>query len=102
MMDRGALASVRPRCWPGGLTDRQGRAAIAGVAADPDAGFDQALAIFFTEKGEGDGVKWIGTAKVGLKGDGGLRDELAEQVAPGRRAPGASAPRGSPRTPSTP
>jgi len=53
---------------------------MAGVASDPHATFDQALAVLFTEKGEGDAVKWVGKTS-GLKAHEGLRVQLlAEQT----------------------
>ncbi|HKP77527.1 MAG TPA: UvrD-helicase domain-containing protein, partial [Phenylobacterium sp.] len=63
----------------GGVTDQKCAAQMAAAAGDPDATFAQALAVFFTEKGEGDGAKWVGKTG-GLKAHEGLRVRLlAEQ-----------------------
>ena len=64
----------------GGVTDQKCAAQMAVVADDPAATFEQALAVLFTEKGEGDGVKWVGKTS-GLKAHEGLRVQLlAEQT----------------------
>lgn len=64
----------------GGVTDRKCASLMAAVADDPDAALDQALAVLFTEKGEGDGVKWIGKTSA-FKAHEGLRIQLlAEQT----------------------
>ncbi|HEX7886599.1 MAG TPA: double-strand break repair helicase AddA, partial [Phenylobacterium sp.] len=73
---RGATEVLRM----GGATDRKCAALMAAVADDPDAAFEQALSVFFTEKGEGDGVKWVGKTSA-LKTHEGLRVQLlAEQT----------------------
>jgi ATP-dependent helicase/nuclease subunit A len=73
---RGAAEVLRQ----GGVTDQKCADQMAAVADDPDAGFEQALAVLFTEKGEGDGVKWVGKTS-GLKAHEGLRVRLlAEQA----------------------
>ncbi len=64
----------------GTATDQKCAGQLAAVADNPDALFAEALAAFFTEKGEGDGVKWIGKTS-GLKAHEGLRIRLlAEQT----------------------
>jgi len=64
----------------GGVTDQKCAAQMAVVADDPGATFEQALAVLFTERGEGDGVKWVGKTS-GLKAHEGLRIQLlAEQA----------------------
>jgi ATP-dependent helicase/nuclease subunit A len=64
----------------GGVTDQKCAAQMAAVAADPEATFEQAMAVLFTEKGEGDGVKWVGKTSA-LKAHEGLRVQLlAEQA----------------------
>lgn len=64
----------------GGVTDQKCAAQMALVADDPEATFEQALAVLFTEKGEGEGVKWVGKTS-GLKAHEGLRIRLlAEQA----------------------
>ncbi|HEV7386301.1 MAG TPA: UvrD-helicase domain-containing protein, partial [Phenylobacterium sp.] len=79
-MDRGLWREAAEVLRLGTATDQKCGQQVAMVAGDPDAAFDQALAIFFTEKGEGDGVKWIGKTS-GLKGHEGLRLRLlAEQA----------------------
>ena len=63
----------------GGVTDQKCAAQLAAVADDPDATFDQALAVLFTERGEGEAAKWVGKTS-GLKAHEGLRIQLlAEQ-----------------------
>ncbi|MBW8815275.1 MAG: double-strand break repair helicase AddA [Caulobacterales bacterium] len=64
----------------GGVTDQKCAAQMLAVADDLAAGFDRALAVFFTEKGEGEAAKWV--AKTGaLKGKDALRALLlAEQA----------------------
>jgi ATP-dependent helicase/nuclease subunit A len=80
LMDRSLWREAAEALRLGTATDQKNGLKIAAVAADPDATFDQALAIFFTEKGQGDGVKWIG-ATSGLKAHEGLRIRLlAEQA----------------------
>lgn len=79
-MDRGLWREAAEVLSRGTATDQKAGAQIAAVAADPDATFDQALAIFFTQGGEGEGVKWIGKTS-GLKAHEGLRLKLlAEQA----------------------
>ncbi|HEY3948019.1 double-strand break repair helicase AddA [Phenylobacterium sp.] len=82
-----AMAAADRDLWRGaaavlaqsGASDQKCAAQLAAVADDPQAEFDQALAIFFTEKGQGDGVKWIGKTS-GLKAHEPLRIALlAEQ-----------------------
>jgi len=64
----------------GGVSDQKCAAQMAAVADDADATFDQALAVLFTEKGEGDAVKWVGKTS-GLRAHEGLRVQLlAEQA----------------------
>ncbi|MBU2361523.1 MAG: double-strand break repair helicase AddA, partial [Alphaproteobacteria bacterium] len=64
----------------GGVTDQKCAAQMSVVATDPGATFEQALAVLFTERGEGDGVKWVGKTS-GLKAHEGLRVQLlAEQA----------------------
>ena len=64
----------------GGVTDQKCAAQMAVVADDPGATFEQALAVLFTEKGEGEGAKWVGKTS-GLKAHEGLRVQLlAEQA----------------------
>ncbi|MDB5437412.1 MAG: helicase, UvrD/Rep family, partial [Phenylobacterium sp.] len=78
-MDRGLWREAAEALRLGTATDQKCAAQIAAVAGDPDAAFEQALAVFFTDKGEGDGVKWIGKTS-GLKAHEGLRLRLlAEQ-----------------------
>jgi ATP-dependent helicase/nuclease subunit A len=62
----------------GGVTDQKCAAQLAGVAEDPHATFDQALAALFTEKGEGEAAKWVGKTN-GLKGHENLRILLAAE-----------------------
>ena len=79
-MDRGLWREAAEVLRLGTATDQKCGQQLAAVAGDPDAAFDQALAIFFTEKGDGDGVKWIGKTS-GLKAHEGLRLRLlAEQA----------------------
>ncbi len=79
-MDRELWRGVADVLRLGGVTDQKCAAQMAAVAADPAATFDQALAVLFTEKGEGDGVKWVGKTS-GLKAHEGLRVQLlAEQT----------------------
>ena len=78
-MDRGLWREAAEALRLGTAADQKCAAQIAAVAGDPDAAFEQALAVFFTDKGEGDGVKWIGKTS-GLKAHEGLRLRLlAEQ-----------------------
>jgi len=64
----------------GGVTDQKCAAQMAAVADDPAASFDQALAVLFTEKGEGDGVKWVAKTSA-FKAHDALRTRvLAEQT----------------------
>ncbi|HET6970706.1 MAG TPA: double-strand break repair helicase AddA, partial [Phenylobacterium sp.] len=63
----------------GGVTDQKCGAQMLAVAEDLAAGFDRALAVFFTEKGEGEAAKWVGKTSA-LKGQDALRALLlAEQ-----------------------
>jgi ATP-dependent helicase/nuclease subunit A len=79
-MNRGLWRDAAEVLRLGTATDQKYGAQLAAVAANLDATFDQALGIFFTEKGEGDGVKWIGKTS-GLKAHEGLRLKLlAEQA----------------------
>jgi ATP-dependent helicase/nuclease subunit A len=79
-MDRSLWREAADVLRSGTATDQKCGLQLAAVAADPDATFDQALAIFFTQGGEGDGVKWIGKTS-GLKAHEGLRLQLlAEQA----------------------
>jgi ATP-dependent helicase/nuclease subunit A len=79
-MDRELWRGVAEVLRQGGVTDQKCAAQMAAVADDPDARFEQALAVLFTEKGEGDGVKWVGKTS-GLKAHEGLRVRLlAEQA----------------------
>jgi ATP-dependent helicase/nuclease subunit A len=78
-LDRGLWREAAEVLRLGGVTDQKCAAQMAALAADPDAAFAQALAVLFTEKGEGDGVKWVGKTS-GLKAHEGLRVRLlAEQ-----------------------
>jgi len=79
-MDRELWRGVAEVLRLGGVTDQKCAAQMAAVAGDPAATFDQALAVLFTEKGEGDGVKWVAKTS-GLKAHEGLRVQLlAEQT----------------------
>jgi ATP-dependent helicase/nuclease subunit A len=79
-MDRSLWREAAEVLRLGTATDQKCGLQLATVAGDIEAAFDQALAIFFTEKGEGDGVKWIGKTS-GLKAHEGLRVRLlAEQA----------------------
>lgn len=73
---RGAAEVLRQ----GGATDQKCAAQLLAVAEDAAAGFDQALAVLFTEKGEGEAAKWVGKTS-GLKAHEPLRLRLlAEQA----------------------
>ncbi|MFZ5717841.1 MAG: double-strand break repair helicase AddA [Pseudomonadota bacterium] len=64
----------------GGATDQKCAAQMAALVADAEATFDRALAVFFTENGEGDAAKWVSKTG-GLKAHEGLRVRLlAEQT----------------------
>jgi ATP-dependent helicase/nuclease subunit A len=79
-MDRGLWREAAEALRLGTATDQKCGGQLAAVASDLDATFDQALAIFFTQGGEGDGAKWIGKTS-GLKAHEGLRLKLlAEQA----------------------
>ncbi|THD54335.1 double-strand break repair helicase AddA [Phenylobacterium sp.] len=79
-MDRGLWRDAANVLLLGTATDQKYGGQIAAAASDAEATFDQALAIFFTQGGEGDGVKWVGKTS-GLKAHEGLRQKLlAEQA----------------------
>ena len=79
-MDRDLWREAADVLRLGGVTDQKAAAQMAALAADPDARFDQALAVLFTQGGEGDGVKWVAKTNA-LKAHEPLRIRLlAEQT----------------------
>ena len=79
-MDRDLWRGAADVLRLGGVTDQKAATQMAALAADPDARFDQALAVLFTQGGEGDGVKWVAKTSA-LKAHEPLRIRLlAEQT----------------------
>ncbi len=79
-LDRDLYRAAADVLRTGSATDQKHAAAFAALAADPDARFEQVLALFFTKQGEGEGAKWIGSAKV-LKARDNVRAALLEEQA---------------------
>ncbi|HEY8615069.1 double-strand break repair helicase AddA [Phenylobacterium sp.] len=77
-LDRGLWRRAAEALRQGGSNDQKCAAQLAQVAADPEATFEQALAPFFTEKGEGDAAKWVVNAKV-IKADPTLQALLLSE-----------------------
>ena len=77
-LDRDLWRAAAEALSAGGLNDQKCAVQLAAVAGDPNASLPQALAVLFTEKGEGTPAAWV-VKTSGFRAHEGLRQALLDE-----------------------